>query len=742
MPSVAAVCDRRQIWTRLVSLRTFNIWPRNFTDFRWAKLTWNHGLNDLIITWSKITWSKIRPVETSPTLPLRRRISARIRASTRKTVIALALVVVGAQVTVTGTKNNLGDRGLSFTKEVEQPTLTAASGCSVPSFAAAVNFDVGNLPLSVTAADFNADGKLDLATANLGSHNVSVLLGNGAGGFAAAVNFGAGEGARSITTGDFNADGKIDIATANSGSTSTVSVLLGDGTGGFAAAVNLGTASAVRCVTTGDFNADGKLDLATANSASNNVSLFLGNGLGGFAAAVNFGVGFGPFSVTTGDFNADGKLDLATANTGTNNGCSVLLGNGTGGFAPAVYVGPGHRRYSITTGDFNADGKLDLATANGDSSLVNVSMLLGNGTGGFAAAMNFAAGDTPNLITTGDFNADGKLDLATANVLSNNVSVLLGNGTGGFATAVNFGTDRDPQSVVTGDFNGDGQLDLATANEFANNISVLLNSCTAIPVAKAINLSTRMRVQTGDNAGIGGFIITGHVPKRVLLRAIGPSLSGSGIANLLADPTMDLHGPAGFIAVTNNNWRETQEAEIIATGIPPTNDLESAIAVTLQPGAYTAIVKGTGDTSGVALVEVYDLNQAVASKLANLSTRALVGTQDNIVIAGFVIGTNGPNGRVIARGIGPSLTLPASTALADPTLELRDASGALVLANNNWQDDAAQAAEIAAAGLAPTNPFEAAIAATLSPGAYTALLSGGTGIGMVELYELGASPAP
>ena len=253
--------------------------------------------------------------------------------------------------------------------------------------------------------------------------------------------------------------------------------------------------------------------------------------------------------------------------------------------------------------------------------------------------------------------------------------------------------------------------------------------------------------------GIGGFIITGNVPKQVLLRAIGPTLSRSGIdpALCLADPVLELHGPGAFATITNNNWRDTQEAAIQATGIPPTNDLESAILVTLNPGPYTAIVRGNGGGTGIGLVEAYDLSENVDSKLANLSTRAFVGTQDNIVIAGFVLRDIGADGasasnKIIVRGIGPSLApnpFPASAVLADPTLELRDTNGTLILANNDWQDNPVQAAEIAAAGLAPSNNLESAIAATLSPGLYTALLAGrdfGTGIGLVEIYDRGSAP--
>ena len=181
---------------------------------------------------------------------------------------------------------------------------------------------------------------------------------------------------------------------------------------------------------------------------------------------------------------------------------------------------------------------------------------------------------------------------------------------------------------------------------------------------------------------------------------------------------------------------------IEATGIPPTHNLEAAIEARLAPGAYTAVVRGNNNGTGVGLIEIYDLNPGAASKLANISTRAFVSTGDNIVIAGFMLGggNSGPD-RVILRGIGPSLAdLGVANALADPTLELRDRNGALVMANNDWQDDAAQAAELSAAGLAPTNQLESGIAAALPPGLYTALLAGqnnGAGVGLVEVYDRG-----
>jgi len=253
-----------------------------------------------------------------------------------------------------------------------------------------------------------------------------------------------------------------------------------------------------------------------------------------------------------------------------------------------------------------------------------------------------------------------------------------------------------------------------------------------------------MRVLTEDKVGIGGFIITGAAPKHVVLRAIGPSLTQVGIPDALADPVLELHGPTGFNTVTNDNWQDDsdQRAAIIASGLAPTNDLESAISAALLPGSYTAIVRGKEDTTGVGLVEVYDLSQAVLAKLGNISTRAFVDTGANIVIAGFILGNHNGNDRIVVRGIGPSLTaVGVSGALADPTLELRDNNGALLFENNDWQDDPAQAAELTSAGLAPTNPSEPAIAATLSPGVYTALLIGvnnTSGVGLVEVYDRGA----
>lgn len=249
------------------------------------------------------------------------------------------------------------------------------------------------------------------------------------------------------------------------------------------------------------------------------------------------------------------------------------------------------------------------------------------------------------------------------------------------------------------------------------------------------NISTRLRVETGDNALIGGFIVTGTQPKKAIVRAIGPSLAAF-FPDALLDPTLELRNSSGGVIASNDNWRSSQEAEITATGVQPTSDMESAIIAMLPANnaAYTAIVRGVADGTGIGVVEAYDLDRAVDSKLANISTRGLVQTGNNVLIGGLIVQGQSPL-RVILRAIGPSLTI--SGALADPVLELHDGNGALMALNDNWRTD--QEPEIIATTIPPTNDFEAAIVRDLAPGSYTAIVRGAnetTGIAVVEAYAL------
>lgn len=280
----------------------------------------------------------------------------------------------------------------------------------------------------------------------------------------------------------------------------------------------------------------------------------------------------------------------------------------------------------------------------------------------------------------------------------------------------------------------------AGAATFTNNAgnSATLIGVTPTPTPTVApstfgNISTRLRVETGDNVLIGGFIITGTQPKRVIARAIGPSLTLTGV---MANPVLELHGPAGFTTIINDDWRSDQEAEIMATTIPPTNDLESAIVGNLPSNnsAYTAIVRGVNNGTGIGVVEAYDLDRMVDSKLANISTRGLVQTGDNVLIGGFIIVGQLPL-RVIVRAIGPSLGVGG--ALADPTLELRDSDGGLIDSNDNWRTD--HEAEIMATTIPPSNDMESAIVRDLVPGTYTIIVRGvnnSTGVGLVEAYSL------
>ena len=270
----------------------------------------------------------------------------------------------------------------------------------------------------------------------------------------------------------------------------------------------------------------------------------------------------------------------------------------------------------------------------------------------------------------------------------------------------------------------------------------------APPPLRLLNISTRMRVQTGQNTLIAGFIVTGTDPKQVIIRGIGPSLSGVGV--VLSDPVLELH-QGNLTLATNDNWQTrsdgtSQQAEVQATTVPPGNDLESAIVTTLNPGSYTAILSGKNGGTGVGVVEVYDLGRAANSELGNISSRGFVETNDNVMIGGFIVGGDNADGKatVLVRAIGPSLTGSGlQDVLPDPTLELHDGNGGTVATNDNWkvndQTQQSQESAVRATTISPTNDLESAIVTTLSPGPYTAVVRGknaGTGVALVEVYNL------
>ena len=378
---------------------------------------------------------------------------------------------------------------------------------------------VGINPNAVVSADFNGDGKLDLASANYSSNNISILLNTGVGSinFSAATNYSVGLNPTSIVTADFNNDGFKDLAVTNF-NINTVSILLGNGTGGFGTVTNFGTGTGPQMVIVGDFNSDTKQDLAVANYSSNDVSLLLGNGSGGFSASSGFAVGLNPKALTIGDFNNDSRMDIITANSGTNT-VSYLAGNGAGSFAVAVNISVTINAIGVVSGDFDNNGKLDLAVVQQDPGYFSIangiaSVLFGNGSGGFGPATNYSIGSATcakaTNINSADVNSDSKMDIVITNNITNEVSVLIGSSSGTFSPIANIGTGgASPSAICFGDFDGDTKNDIAITNYTSNNISVLKGNGLGLFFKKNYALSSLnpKTVQSFDFNGDGNMDI-------------------------------------------------------------------------------------------------------------------------------------------------------------------------------------------------------------------------------------------
>lgn len=461
-----------------------------------------------------------------------------------------------------------------------------------------------------------------------------------------------------------------------------------------------------------------------------------------------------------------GAINVATGATLSMNGCTIsgntsnqfgtgLQNNGTSTLSNCTISGN-------TTTQVGMNGGLGAGLFNNDGILtLNSCTVTGNTAGGDGGGIVANGGTTVQLANTivANNHASAGPDCVGAFVSNgyNLIGIKDSNSTG-FTNNVNHdivGTaaaPRDPLLLPLQD-NGGG-TDTAAIFASASPAFNAGNSATAPardqrgflrpdtadigacefegtqPVNLA-NISSRAVVQTGDNVLIGGFIVTGTQPKRVILRAIGPSLNLPG---KLPDPILDLYS-ANQLVITNDDWMNAPNAqEIMATGIAPTNIRESAILMLLSPGPYTAIVRGFNGGTGIGVVEAYDLDRTVNSRLANISTRAAVQTGDNVLIGGFIV--LGPDSiPVIIRAIGPSLNVPNH--MLDPKLDLHDSNGTTLAANDNWRSS--QEAAIIATGVPPTNDAESAIVITLAPGNYTAILSGvnnTTGVAVVEVYGL------
>ena len=369
-----------------------------------------------------------------------------------------------------------------FHAEAPGALNSSAASLQLPKFLAHREYAAADGPQNLAAGDLNGDGIADLVVPNGNTSNVSVLLGNRDGSFQPFALFTAGALPFHAAIADFNGDGKNDVAiTIISG----VSILLGDGRGNLGAPTVVATGTSPSRVVVADFNGDRKLDLAVTNLGSNDVSILLGRGDGTFAPAVNVSVGMGPDGIATGDFNHDGKVDLAIANSGVAlghnqgpnpNTVQILLGNGRGGLTPASVIPVQKEPLVVLVADINKDNKQDIAVSSGSGF---VSELLGNGNGSFQQPRTFKIAPTANNMALADFNGDGNVDISVT--VSNvtipqnltNIITLFGDGTGNFRP-VNTPSGRDPSAVIAGDFNHDGKADYITANFDSNTVAVVL----------------------------------------------------------------------------------------------------------------------------------------------------------------------------------------------------------------------------------------------------------------------------
>ncbi|HEY5075308.1 MAG TPA: putative Ig domain-containing protein [Pyrinomonadaceae bacterium] len=462
-----------------------------------------------------------------------------------------------------------------------------------------------------------------------------------------------------------------------------------------------------------------------------------------------------------GSGNSPGRLTVQGDYTQNSDG---LMSVEIGGTDP----GSGYDQVQVS-GTATIDGKLDVRLVNGFTPTVGQTFRIVN-AGSFSGSFASIAGPSQAGISVSNDGGGVTVTItsvvAGAPVISSATTVAATQGQA-FSyqiTATNnptsFGAMNLPDGLTvdharglisgTPTKAGNYVAPMAANNSAGSGQADLIIDVGPPPVTKPpqlLNISTRMRVLTGNNVLIGGFIVTGTEPKNVIIRGIGPSLGALGLSGVLADPTLELHQPDGTV-VTNDNWKinaqtgQSQEADIRATTIPPTDDLESAIVATLPPGNYSAVLAGKNQTSGIGVVEVYDLGQAANSQLANISSRGFIDTGDNVMIGGFIVGggTGGSNAKVIVRALGPSV--PVAGALGDPTLEVHDASGTIVASNDNWKtrpDGSSQQAEIEATTIPPTNDLDSALVASLPPGNYTAVVRGinnTTGVGLVEVYNL------
>ena len=614
------------------------------------------------------------------------------------------------------------------------PTLTFAQK----------NSAVGHGPESMAMGDFNGDGKTDLAVVNYTDGTVSVLLGNGDGTFKPQVTYASGLTPVAVVVGDFNHDGNLDLAVANSGcpplggecSGGSVAIFPGNGDGTFGSPITFTTSFVASSMASGDFNGDGKLDLAIgADYGGGELVIYLGNGDGTFVAGATYPLGSAltqpPSSIVAADFNGDGKIDLAVANAALSTSISILLGNGDGTFQSPVQYTTGSWPYSIAVADFNGDGKLDLVVANNEPTSDSVSILLGNGDGTFRTHVDYSTGVAPESVSIGDFNGDGKLDVATADNGSNTVSILFGNGDGTFQANQDFVVGLYPTSIVAHDFNGDGVLDLAVTNWGSNTVTVMLQTPAVVKLSsasltfgnQALGTPSAAKSVTLQNTGLGTLYISGitvggpNSGDFVQTNKCGTSVAGGGSCTISVTYTPTVPGAeSATLSVNDNVFPGPQTVTLAGTG--------TGSAVSLSPTSLTFPAQMSGTSSAAQSV-----------KLTNTGNAGL--TISGITASGDFSQTN-TCGTSVAAGANCSISVTLKPTAAGTM------TGSIGISDN--ADDSPQSIAVSGTGqdfsIAP--PSGSSTSATVAPGSpatYTLSVGGEGGMSGTVSFTCTGAPS-